>query len=270
MKEIFKNKYFILVLFLANIYVWHLVFNFCWLDPSVRFLNVYEGDSALVINKSGNILIDAGRKNYVLNPLDNSLPFFERIIDVVMITHADSDHFEGLKYILDNYIVRVVVLNDFWNNTKSYQTLLSKLIDKKITIVLGVSGVKINAGDFFGQIIYPELKDIFDNKTNEKSQVMIVDFLKQKILFTGDITDKIFKDIINNNNMGSIDILKSPHHGGKKTISADILSQLSVKEAIISVGDNSYGHPSFETLNLYDDFNVKVRRTDLEGNIVVE
>jgi len=49
----------------------------------------------------------------VLNPLTNSLPFFERIIDVVMITHADSDHFEGLKYILDNYIVRVVVLNDF-------------------------------------------------------------------------------------------------------------------------------------------------------------
>jgi len=270
MKEILKNKYFILVLFLANIYIWHLIFNFYWLNSSVRFLNVYEGDSALVINRSGNILIDAGRRNYVLNPLTNSLPFFERIIDVVMITHADSDHFEGLKYILDNYIVRVVVLNDFWNNTKNYQSLLNKLIDKKIILVLGVSGVKVEAGDFFGQIVYPDLNDIFSNKTNEKSQVMLVDFLNQKMLFTGDITDKIFKDVVEKNNIFSVDILKSPHHGGKKTISADILSKLNVKEAIISVGDNNYGHPSAETLGIYNEFNVKVRRTDLEGNIVIE
>lgn len=270
MKKVLKNKYFILLLFLANIYVWHLVFNFYWLKPSVRFLNVYEGDSALVINKSGNILVDAGRRNYVLNPLVNSLPFFERTIDVAMITHADSDHFEGLKYILDDYVVRVVVINDFWNNKKNYQSLLKKLVDKKITVVLGVSGVEINTDGFWGKIVYPELKDIFDNKTNEKSQVMLVDFLNKKMLFTGDITDKIFKNIVNSNNIDNIDILKSPHHGGKKTISADILSQLSVDEAIISVGDNNYGHPSFETLKIYDDFNVKVRRTDIEGSIIVE
>jgi competence protein ComEC len=148
--------------------------------------------------------------------------------------------------------------------------LLNKLTDKKITVVLGVSGVEVNAGDFFGQIIYPDLNDIFSNKTNEKSQVMIVDFLNQKMLFTGDITDKIFKNIVENNGIYSVDILKSPHHGGKKTINADILSKLNVKEAIISVGDNNYGHPSFETLNIYNDFNVKVRRTDLEGNIIIE
>ncbi len=264
------NKIFIVVLFLANIYVWHMIFEFYFLKPSVNFLNVFQGDSALIINRSGNFLIDAGRRNYVLGPLSLMLPFFERTIDVAFVTHPDSDHFEGLNYILENYKVRVVVLNDFWNDGKSYQKMLSSIANKNVKVVLGVKGLMIKADSFDGEILYPKFEEIFTNKTNEKSQVMLINALEKKWLFTGDITSKIFDGILDDVGDFSVDVLKTPHHGGKNTINDRVLSVINPKEVVISVGDNSYGHPSLETLDLLEKFKIKISRTDILGNIVFQ
>jgi len=157
-----------------------LIFSFYFLKPNINFLNVYEGDSALIINKSGNFLIDAGRKNYVLKPLASTLPFFEKIIDVVIISHADSDHFEGLNTILDNYKVRLIILNDFENTNANYQKLLKKIVNKNIKVVLGVDQAKINSFDFDAQILYPDTDQLSNSKTNEKSQVVLINTLNRK------------------------------------------------------------------------------------------
>jgi competence protein ComEC len=174
MNNINSKKILIIILILANVYVWHLIFEFYFLKSSVNFLNVYEGDSTLLINRSGNFLIDAGRRNYVLKQLPIILPFFEKTIDVVMISHADSDHFEGLNFILDNYRVRLVVLNDFDNTNDSYSKLLNKIIDKNVKIVLGVEGTKIKSFDLDTEIIYPSKSQLMIDKTNEKSQLVLI------------------------------------------------------------------------------------------------
>jgi len=167
MNNINSKKILIIILILANVYVWHLIFEFYFLKSSVNFLNVYEGDSTLLINRSGNFLIDAGRRNYVLKQLPIILPFFEKTIDVVMISHADSDHFEGLNFILDNYRVRLVVLNDFDNTNDSYSKLLNKIIDKNVKIVLGVEGTKIKSFDLDTEIIYPSKSQLPINPINK-------------------------------------------------------------------------------------------------------
>jgi competence protein ComEC len=89
-------------------------------------------------------------------------------------------------------------------------------------------------------------------------------------LFTGDITDKILENVIDLKGINNIDVLKVPHHGGKNTINSGILSKLNVKKAIISVGDNNYGHPNGDILSLLNDFKIEVFRTDILGNIVVK
>ena len=265
-----SKRVLILILILMNVYIWHLIFEFYFLKPNVSFLNVYEGDSALIVDKSGNFLIDAGRRNYVLKPLSDALIFFDKIIDVVIISHADSDHFEGLNSILDNYKVRVIVLNDFDNTNENYQKLLKKIVDKDIKVVLGVEDLRINSLGFDADFLYPSKDKLTLNKTNEKSQIVLINMLNKNFLFTGDITDKILEDIIIDKEIDNIDVLKVPHHGGKNTINNDILKILNVKRAIISVGDNNYGHPNAGILEILNKLNISILRTDIIGNILIK
>jgi competence protein ComEC len=88
-------------------------------------------------------------------------------------------------------------------------------------------------------------------------------------LFTGDVTDKILKTVIEQELIKNIDILKVPHHGGKNTINIDILSQLGVKKAIISVGTNNYGHPNSDIIKIIESTKAEVLRTDIFGNIEI-
>ncbi len=247
-----------------------MIFEFYSLKSSINFLNVFQGDSALIVNKSGNFLIDAGRKNYVIKPLVNTLPFFEKIIDVVFISHADSDHSEGLNFVLDNYKVRVVVLNDFDFVNESYQKLLRKIIDKNIPIVLGVKGSNIKTEDLDIKVLYPSRLDLSLKNTNEKSEVLLINNLSKKWLFTGDVTAKILEKIVVEGNVGDIDVLKVPHHGAKNTINSKILGLLKAKEAIISVGANNYGHPNSDIIKMLEGFGVKVLRTDISGGIQIK
>jgi competence protein ComEC len=146
----------------------------------VNFLNVFEGDSALIVNRAGNFMIDAGRRNYVLKPLVGNLPFFEKTIDVVFISHADSDHFEGLNFILDEYNVRVAVLNDFDNSNDNYVKMLEKLLAKDVKLVLGTRGMELNTEGLKIKCLYPDRSDLGISKTNEKSEVLLINTLDKK------------------------------------------------------------------------------------------
>lgn len=268
-KEAIK-KWLIVLLILANAYIWHLIGEYFFLPAKINFLNVYEGDSALVMSKAGNFLIDAGKKNYVLKPLTTVLPFFDKTIDMVFISHADLDHFEGINTILDNYKVRLIVLSDFNNDTESYQKLLKKIADQNVMVVVGKAGLEMSTKDLKIKMIYPAQNDWYLTKTNEKSQILLMDAIDKRWLFTGDITDKLLANIINDQHVDNIDVLKIPHHGGKNTINESILEKLNPQQAIISVGENYYGHPNQDIIGLLNNFNIEVLRTDLLGNIVIK
>ncbi len=264
------KKWLIVLLVLINAYIWHLIGEYYFFKSKIVFLNVYEGDSSLIINRAGNFLIDAGKKNYLIKPLSSVLPFFDKTIDVVFISHADLDHFEGLNYILDNYKVRLMVLSDFNNNTESYQKLLKKIADKNIQIAIGKTDLKVNALDLKIKMIYPALSNWSLTKTNEKSQILLVNTLQKDWLFTGDITSKILNKMVADWDIKDIDVLKVPHHGGKNTIDDQILNKINPKQAIISVGENYYGHPNIDIINLLDRWQVEILRTDLLGNITIK
>ena len=103
------------------------------------------------------------------------------------------------------------------------------------------------------------------------SLVFLLNYGGKKVLLPGDADSSIQDEILlSNASLNRIDILKVPHHGAKTALSDDFLDRLRPKEAIISVGKNSYGHPSPELIKKLEDLGVKVRRTDLEGEIKVE
>ncbi len=246
-----------------------MVGSYFLMKPAVHFLNVFQGDAILVCGKFGNILIDAGKKNYVLKPLSTKMAFFDRTIDVALITHADVDHFEGFLSLLDYYKIKVVITNDFFTDNEKYQKLLQKIIEKDIKVVHGVAGTKIYSDEFDMNIVYPSISQIDNKKTNENSIVTLVSIFDKDFLMTGDINSKILNKIALGGLIKNIDFLKLAHHGAKNSVDSEFLEKFDVKDVIVSVGSNSYGHPNKTILETLVSFGINVFRTDEDGTISV-
>jgi|GEM_PF-4399340 len=122
-----QEKTLITFLIITNILIYYSIFYYFNIKSKVLFLPVGEGDSELIKTRSGNILIDAGPRQNVLVPLSQSISLVDKTIDIVLITHPDSDHFQGLIKILDYYKVRMVVLNNFSLANGNYVELLTRL-----------------------------------------------------------------------------------------------------------------------------------------------
>ena len=104
---------------------------------------------------------------------------------------------------------------------------------------------------------------------NETSIVNLLQTDKHKLLFTGDASAKSLQSLKKDINFNNTDVLKVPHHGGKGTLSKDLLSVLRPKISVISTGYNIYGHPSKETLTLLKQSRTFTLRTDKDNAIKV-
>ncbi len=269
MDKNFFKKIIVFGLILFNVYVWGIIGSYFLMKPAVHFLNVFQGDAILIGGKFGNILIDAGKKNYVLKPLSAKMAFFDKTIDVALVTHADTDHFEGFLSLLDYYKVKVVIANDFSADNEKYQKLLQKIIEKDIKVVYGVTGTKIYSDEFDMNIVYPSASQIDNKKTNENSIVALVSIFDKNFLMTGDINNKILNKIALDGLVKNIDFLKLAHHGAKNSVDSEFLEKFDIKDVAVSVGSNSYGHPNKTILEMLGSFGVNVLRTDQNGTISV-
>ncbi len=262
----------ICLLIFLNIFNWLLIFSF-YRQPffEINFLNVGQGDSELLKTKAGNVLIDAGPDKKVLEQINQFLPFFEKTIDIVIISHPNVDHYRGLFEILKSYKIRAVILNNIDYSSKEYQNLLKELLNRNILLVKGIKGIKINLGD---QSIEQKIIILSPETLNSKdlNQDSIICYYKNPLvsaLFLGDtnktIEEKITKYLEDKNSLYRI--LKVAHHGSKNATSEKILSTFQPNFAIIEVGKNNYSHPHISTLEKLEKFQVKTFRTDLDGSI---
>jgi len=110
--------------------------------------------------------------------------------------------------------------------------------------------------------------DFTDN--NDDSVVTYLDYNNAEFLFTGDIEATAEKDMVNKGIVPNVDFMSVPHHGSKGSSTSTFLAKADPEYAIVSVGNNSYGHPTSDALNRYSTIGAKVYRTDKLGNIVIK
>jgi len=278
-KEIKMSKgylLFLLFLLLANVFTWWIIADFRMAKETVAFLNVGQGDAELISNAAGNILIDAGPNNKILFELGKILPFYDRTIDLFILSHPNKDHFNGLFEILDKYKIRAVILNNFTYPSSSFQKLLEELKKRHILIIKGFEGVRISwpacAG---GQkqdkllVIYPPENLIFSNDLNNSCLVLDLALETNHFLFTGDISSTQEKKL--SSFLASLKdqfkVLKVAHHGSNYSSSDLFLKTLQPKVAIIEVGENSYNQPHPDVLKRLQDIGSLIFRTDVNGTI---
>ena len=241
------------------------IFLFSFFDERTKivFCNVGQGDGAYIrIKNKIDVMIDAGPDKSILSCLGKYMPFWDREIELAFLSHPNNDHYNGYFFIADRYKIDKFITVDTASLivSKTYKKLLQKILNKKIKIEEAVAGKIIWPGF---NILWPP-KNFASNNDNDFSSVILFD----GVLFTGDASPFVLGRL-SHSTIGKVDILKVPHHGSKNGLTKKFLDLADPSTAVISVGkNNSYGHPSKEVLDMLKAKNIKIRRTDEEGDIV--
>jgi competence protein ComEC len=261
----------VLLLFF-NLLAWIAVFDFSTAGiTEVNFLSVGQGDAIFIETEQGHqILIDGGPDNSVLEKLGKEMPFWDRTLDVVLLSHPEKDHISGLLEVLKKYKVDYIVWTGVKKETAEYKEWENLLEKSGAKIIVAQSGINIKLGSEELDILYPfeSLEGESVDDVNDSSVVVKLINGEISFLFTGDISASAEKIILQNGIDVGSDVLKIAHHGSKYSSSKDFIESVSPLVAVIEVGeDNSYGHPSQEVLETLSKFGIKVLRTDLDGDV---
>jgi competence protein ComEC len=251
MKEIkiLKKPLFWLILIL--ILVWVAVFSLPDNRLHLVFCDVGQGDAILISFQKTQILIDGGPDNRVLSCLSHHLPFWDRKIEIVILTHPEEDHFGGLVDAIKRYSVRYLIA-DSWPEAEQ----------KTISLRAG-DEIRLDKLKF--SVLWP--KEINqEGKLNENSLVLKLAFGSFCALLTGDISSKTEDRL---DEIGPCQVLKVAHHGSKYSTSRFFLQKVKPQLAVISVGKNRFGHPTEEVIKRLQDLDIKMLRTDKMGEIEI-
>jgi len=237
----------------------------------VIFFDVGQGDSILIKTPSHhNILIDGGPDAMALAKIGRTLPFYDQTIDLMVLTHAHSDHVAGLVEVLKRYEVEQVLytgVDDAAADFKAWE----KYIDKNgIEMTIAQAGQIFQFGEVNLEVLYP-LVDISHQKfedLNDSSIVARVVYQDNAILLTGDAPVSVEEEILASGAEIGSDILKVGHHGSKYSSSREFLEAVDSEYAVIQSGKgNKFGHPHLLTLRKLESMGAEILRNDELGDI---
>ncbi len=233
----------------------------------VHYIDVGQGDSELVCCGGRYMLIDAG------TPLagDTVVEYIQDLgikkLDYVVCTHGHADHCGGLDAVVESFDVDTIFTSPYAGDAASYLRFVETVENAQLTLEVPDQGVQYRLGDARFEFIGP-LED--HNNVNDDSLVMRLTYGDTSFLFTGDMTAKAEKELIEDGENVKCDVLKVGHHGSSGSSCYQFLYEAEPKIAVISCGrDNDYGHPHEETLGRLKDAGVTVYRTDELGSIVI-
>ena len=234
----------------------------------VHFIDVGCGDSILITNNSNNILIDTGNEFLRSKSLeylkDNNIDK----LDILMLTHSDKDHIGSAVDIIKEISVGKIIVPKGFKEKYDEKELVYDILqiskDMKIEIEEITAYQTFNFCDCNIEILSPMQE--YDN-SNDNSIVSKLTYKEVSFMLTGDIV-KAEDDIVKSYKDIECDVLKVAHHGSRYSSSQEFIRAVNPKYAVISVGDNSYGLPSYEIIDLLEQNNIKVYRTDISGTVV--
>jgi len=271
MKRIF---FIIIFLFCGNLLAWAAVYDLASAQfLEVSFLDVGQGDAAFVVAPGGQqVLIDGGPDNSILEKLGRLMPFWDRTIDLIILSHPEKDHISGLIEVLKRYKVENILWTGVVRDTPEYREWLAGIKKEGAKIIIAQAGQNLKIGELAIDVLSPlenmagqELKD-----SNDSSVVAKLIFGKDSFLFTGDISEKVEASLAQNLSEISANVLKVSHHGSKYSSGDQFLAKVLPQTAVIEVGkDNSYGHPTQDTLDRLAKYGINIKRTDQNGDIKI-
>ena len=268
-----KTKIKILaVLFAIAVIVWVFVFVEVRQKEflEINFFDVGQGDSIFIETMDKKqILIDGGPDLSILEKIGLEMPFYDRYIDLIILSHPEADHLNGLIEVIKRYEIGAIITTGVIRDTEQYKQWIETIEEKNIPIYIAEADGEIDFGNNIKlDILYPfeNLKGKILSDSNNSSIVAKLIYNNFETLFTGDIEKSIENKLISAGLNLKSDVLKVAHHGSKTSSSEEFLNAVNALLAIIPVGkDNKYGHPHQEVLDrLIDILKFETSEGDIE------
>ncbi len=235
------------------------------------FIDVGQGDAILLRDGAGfDALVDGGPPD--AGPALVDFLHQEGItqLDALVATHADGDHTGGLAAVLADPSIQIehVLTNGLSADTETWQAFDAGVHARGLTLETLAYPQLIRWGAFQVQVLNPDPLNPIDSDGGD-SLILRVTYGRVSYLLTGDLDETAESAIIARGLSLDADVLKVPHHGSKYGSSLPFLAMVGAREAIISVGENDYGHPEEQTLARLRASGARVWRTDRDGTLLV-
>jgi len=275
MADFFKKYYRLMILsalLLSVILVWQAVYREL---PNkimtVAFLNVGQGDGIYIESPTHKqMIVDGGPNGAILSEISKIMPWYDRYIDVLMISSPDVDHYGGFIDLLKRYQVGLVIEPGTTGGSSSYKVLESLIAQKHIKKVIALRGQSIDlGGGAHFDVLFPD-RDVPKLETNTSSIIGQLVYGSSTVMFNGDAPSATEEYVLELDG-GKIksNILKAGHHGSRTSASESFVSTVAPQYAVISAGlDNGYGHPHQETLDLFKKLKIETLITFKLGTII--
>jgi competence protein ComEC len=239
----------------------------------ISFLDVGQGDAILIETGLQQVLVDGGPDaRAAILEISKKMPFWDRTIDAVILTHPDVDHLCGLIEVLERYRVRYIFSADLSDNSTLFREWMKAIDDHKIEHAYIVAGQLLNLGSDTKMTVLnpPAMHQNTNFDINNASVVLRLDINKISFLLTGDIGTQSEIEMVSRRATLHSTVLKVAHHGSGHSTGDIFLDVVNPDIAVISVGEkNKYGHPDEDVV---DRLSRKlgennIFRTDEDGTI---
>ena len=234
-------------------------------DLVVRFVDVGQGDATIIELPDGKtMLIDTptGKSDVVKSTLRAD---GRSTIDWLVATHPDADHIGGLDGIVSSMDIGSIWAPEANSSTQTYTRFLTSISNRGMGIEPAYAGRQIATGENYSiDILWPQRGASY-SEDNAYSVVIKVTYGQNTFLFAGDAPVEAQNACVD----GHVDVLKVSHHGSASGMSGTLAAKLTPAIAVLSYGENSYGHPTQVVLDALSSVGAQVYGTYVHDTVTV-
>lgn len=235
--------------------------------------DVGQGDAVLVQQGGYQILVDGGPDGTVLSALGETMPFFDRTIDLLVLSHPHMDHLQSFPELARRYRIATVLMTGVDYANPRYEEFLTLLADEGAKIVVADPDDDLAVGPLRVDVLWPPattfgmpMKNVNDNSV----ALRVTAPGGKSVLLTGDMEKKEELAMLEAGIDVSADVLKVAHHGSRTSSSTGFLLAVHPSVAVASVAKkNSYGLPDEDVIARYEDLGIPLRMTMDEGTVEI-
>lgn len=268
-----------------------------WPDDTLHVVgcDVGQGDATLVTRGFTQVLVDSGpASGAVMECLSDNMPFWDRTIEMVVISHPQMDHMGAMVDVMERYQVAVLLTADSVNDIEAFWELFEQVKNDGIQVVEADQGLVLGLGGMEWEVLWPEdqlpdsfvwamptqegeysqvlgvqqVLDVQEEDVNDESVVIRLNYGQSSVLFTGDISDEVEEELVKSGLVGDVDVLKVAHHGSKFSSSSEFIDTADPQIGLIYSGNNNrYGHPNDQVILKLEQQGVMILRTDIMGEV---